>query len=395
MITPRILLVVATICFLFALVVPTAAITVGESPTTDSVILEPTDTQYGTVDDGEIRLNLEALNDRAITTANDVFTVTITDDAVERVWIENDVEGLEFYQYDDPTAEITESSPLEPSAGDTISVSVAVDTRVAHAGTETFTVHVTDEDDGDDPDDGDDTDTDDRTDENDTTNGVTLESLTVDPTSLEAGESITVEATYRNRGDATKQHTATLTVDGTVVDSRTVEIGGGETRTVTFERELQWPGSYDVGVDGAGSERVTVTGPSVEIGEATTADAELTRGDRTTVSATVRNPTAESVERTLELAVDGIVVDRRTVVVRPGAEQTVTFERQFDAPGTYDLSISGVDAGSVTVSEPEPPLIRDRQLSAATTAALAPPLAMGVLFLGVAANRRWAIVPGR
>nr|WP_226377458.1 CARDB domain-containing protein [Haloterrigena turkmenica] len=370
--------------------IPTAALTLGGGQPVDErkhLHLAPSDGtngQYAVIDDDKITLNLEALNDRAITTAGDVFTITIADNDVQRVWIENDIEGLEFYSGNDPTAEITESSPIEPSASDTISVGVAVDTHVAHAGTETFTVHVRYDDDEDDEDDEDN--------ENETPESVSLESLTVTPTSLETGESVTIEGTYRNGNDTAKRHTAKLTVDGTVVDSQTIEIAGGETRTVTFERELQWPGSYDIGIDGAASERVTVTGPGIEISEASVTDAELTRGDRTTVSATVRNPTNEPVERTLELAVDGIVVDTRTVVVQSGTERTVTFERQFDVPGTYDLSISGVDAGSVTVSEPEPHPIRDRQLSAATTAALAPPLTMGALLLGVAANRRWAIV---
>lgn len=372
------------------LVIPTAALTLGGGQPVDErkhLHLAPSDGtngQYAVIDDDKITLNLEALNDRAITTAGDVFTITIADNDVQRVWIENDIEGLEFYSGNDPTAEITESSPIEPSASDTISVGVAVDTHVAHAGTETFTVHVRYDDDEDDEDDEDN--------ENETPESVSLESLTVTPTSLETGESVTIEGTYRNGNDTAKRHTAKLTVDGTVVDSQTIEIAGGETRTVTFERELQWPGSYDIGIDGAASERVTVTGPGIEISEASVTDAELTRGDRTTVSATVRNPTNEPVERTLELAVDGIVVDTRTVVLQSGTERTATFERQFDVPGTYDLSISGVDAGSVTVSESEPHPIRDRQLSAATTAALAPPLTMGALLLGVAANRRWAIV---
>ncbi|WP_126662409.1 CARDB domain-containing protein [Haloterrigena salifodinae] len=382
MLSTDVLLTAVAACVLLVFVVPTVAITVGENSAANDVHLEPT-SQYATIQDNQLELDLEELNKDAITTA-DVFTIAITDTDVQRVWIENDVEGLEFYAGNDPTAEIARAIPIEPSAGETIHVGVAVDTHVTHTGTETFTVHVR-YDDGED-------DEDEEDDENETPQGVTLESLAVSPTNLEAGESVTVEGTYRNENDTAKRHTAKLTVDGTVIDSRTVEIESGETRTVSFERVMQWPGDYDVGLDGAASERVTVTGSGAEIGDASVADIELTKGDRTTISATVENPTNEPVERTLELAVDGIVVDTRTVIVQPGTERTVTFERQFDAPGTYDLAISGVDAGSVTVSEPEPFPIRNRQLSAATTAALAPPLTMGILFLGAAANRRWAIV---
>ena len=386
---------------------PTVAVTLSDSDQIDGSdgIELSSSSQYATVDNRKLAVDLESLNDRAITTANDVFAITVNDDAVERVWIENDVEGLTFYERNDPTAEISESSPLEPGAGDTVRVGVAVDTHVAHTGTETFTVHVRygnesagdggegggtggEPGNGGDPGDGNGSD-------DGTENEVVLESLSVTPTTLEAGETVTVEATYRNEGSETKRHAATLTVDGTAVDGRTLEIEAGEARTVTFEREMQWPGRYDVGVDDAAGERVTVRGPAPEVSAATISNAELTAGDRTTVAATVRNPTNERVERTLELAVDGIVVDTKTVVVGPNTERAVTFDRRFDAAGTYDLSVSGVDAGTVTVSDSDPFPIRNRQLSAATTAALAPPLAMGFLFLGAAANRRWAIVSTR
>ncbi|QSX00380.1 CARDB domain-containing protein [Haloterrigena alkaliphila] len=337
--------------------------------------------QYASIKGDQLQLDLKALNDRAVTTADDVFTITVTDDAVQRVWIENDVTGLEFYESDDPSARITESNPLESSAGETIDIGVVVDTHVDHADTETFTIHVAYED-------GNDF-------EPPTPKGVSLESLSVTPTTVETGGSVTVNATYRNDGPETKELTSDLTIDGTVVDTEPIELEPGETKSVVFGREMQWPGRYDVSVDGTASERVTVTGPPIDVLEASVTDTALTAGETGTIEATVSNPTGTAVTRTLELAVDGVVVDTRTVRLEPNGTTTVAFEHTFGEAGTYEVSVSGVEAGTVTVSEPGPYLLQDRELSAATTAALAPPLATGLLFLGAAANRRWSFLPSR
>ncbi|QFU82450.1 CARDB domain-containing protein [Natronorubrum aibiense] len=370
----KILLTAAAACFLFALAVPTVAITVGEDTTADDVVLEPT-SSYSTIEDGDLRLDLEKLNDRAITRADGVFTIAVNDDAVERIWIENEVDGLEFYADGDRSATVSASNPLEPTAGQTTSIGVAIDTHLAESGTETFTIHVRYEDD----------------EEDDEPTDVELEAVELDRTTVGTGDTVTVNATYRNDGAMTRQRTATLTVDGITVDTKTFEIGPGETTSVVFERELQWPGTYEIGVDGR-TESVTAEGPPIDVLDASVADSELTVGETTTVEATVRNPTERRVDRTLELAVDGIVVDTRTVTLEPNSERMVTFDRQFTEPGTYAIAVSGVKAGSITVEEPEPFTLQNRELSAATTAALAPPMTAGFLFLAAAANRRWALV---
>ncbi|WP_226039566.1 CARDB domain-containing protein [Natrinema sp. DC36] len=372
----RVLLTAAAVCFLVALVVPTAAVTLGEDREVDDVFMEPTDSRYATVDGGELRLDLEKLNDRAITREDDIFTISVTDDDVERVWIENHVPGLTFYRGDDPTNTISRSNPLEPTPGSTTSIGVAVDTHDTVSGTETFTVVAQYEDE----------------DEVETESDIDGSNLTVSSTNVEAGETVTVNATYRNNGDGWGTETARLTVDGTVVDRRTIALSSGEEETVSFERRMEWPGTYDVGIEGIGHQSVTVEGPQVEVSSATVDDATITAGETATVRATVRNPSDRSLERTLELSVDGIVVDTRTVSIPANGERTVTFQWRFAAAGTYEVAVSGVSAGTVTVEEPGPFSIQNRDLSAATTAALAPPATAGLLALAVVANRRWTVL---
>ncbi|WP_222916533.1 hypothetical protein [Natrinema sp. SYSU A 869] len=384
----KVLLIAAAACFLLAFAVPTVAITVNEDTVRDSVALEPTDSRYATVEDDEVTLDLETLNDRAITRADDVFTITVTDDDIERVWIDHDVPGLTFYRNDQRTATVSESSPLKPSAGTVASIGVAVDTHVAQSGTETFTVTVqyADDDNGSDQSAGGSSGT-----VPSESSAIERSSFTVSPTMVGAGETVTVTETYRNVRDTTTEVTANLMVDGIVIDRQTITLESGESRTVTFERTMEWSGTYDIGIDGAGSSSVTVEGTPVEIVDATVVDPDITVGESTTIQATIRNPTDERVSRTLELPVDGIVVDSRAVSIPANSERTVSFERRFDEPGTYETAVSGVTAGTVTVDRVMLS-IRNRELSPATTAALAPPSLAGLLFLAIAANRRWALL---
>ncbi|MGM0387210.1 MAG: CARDB domain-containing protein [Natrinema limicola] len=365
-----------------------------EDDTTGEIILEPASSpngNYAAIENSQLELNLEKLNDRAITRADNVFTITVTNETVERIWIEHNVTGLIFYEGDDPTNTVSRSTPLEVSPGDTEHIGVAIDTHVAQEGTETFTVTAQYADNETEPDQsaggsGGASDS-----SSSLSPAIERSDVTVSPSTVDAGETVTVTATYRNVGDASGQTTAQVTVDGIVVDQRTIVLEPGEERTVTFERTMDWPGTHEVGVSGAGSQSVIVGGPPIDVVTASVDDTTVTTGDSTTVRATVTNPTDRGVDRTLEVAVDGIVVDSRAVSIPAHSERTVTFERELETAGTYEIAVSGVPAGEVTVEEPGGFSLQNRDLSPATTAALAPPATAGLLFLAVAANRRWAI----
>ena len=64
----------------------------------------------------------------------------------------------------------------------------------------------------------------------------------------ETGERFTVRSEIENVGTVATTETVELTVDGNVVDTKTVEIAPGETETVTFPLALGEPGSYTVEV---------------------------------------------------------------------------------------------------------------------------------------------------
>ncbi|MFC4439583.1 MULTISPECIES: CARDB domain-containing protein [Natrialbaceae] len=365
------------------LVIPTGAVSItdtgSEPDRTDHVELAPTsfgNGQYASVENGELVLDFDGLNDRAKSTFKDVFAITVTDDSVEQVWLTDGPTGVQFYQNSDPDVVIDETTPLEPTAGETTTVGVEIDTHAETPSSETFSVHVEYEDD----------------DDEGNADIELVEMTTVDRT-VTAGETLTVRATYENHGDTGGTTVARLTVDGVVVDEKVVYVGVGETETVTFERTMQRAGTFGVGVDDRNPTTITVQpldepAPDFDVTEAHLEDDTIAQGESTRVIATVENAGNASGEFLAELAVGGIVVEDRYVELEPNESRTVRFERQFDEPGTYAVAVSGLEAGTVSVDESAGYEVLNRELDPAVAAVVGPPALVGLLFAAGTVRRR-------
>ena len=88
----------------------------------------------------------------------------------------------------------------------------------------------------------------------------------------------------------------------------------------------------------------------------------LATGERLSVDATVQNSGGTAGAYDAAFRVDGAVVDRRTGELAPGESRTVTFERTFDGPGEYALSVGG-DRLLVSVREPAAARVTDVAVS--------------------------------
>jgi hypothetical protein len=87
-----------------------------------------------------------------------------------------------------------------------------------------------------------------------------LGSLTVDPSSVEAGGKVSVFVEVTNTGDKYGTHNITLKINDEVEEEKTVTLDPDETETVTFEVSASEPGTFSVEIDGL-SGSYTVTEP--------------------------------------------------------------------------------------------------------------------------------------
>ncbi|MEF8814606.1 MAG: S8 family serine peptidase [Halovenus sp.] len=186
--------------------------------------------------------------------------------------------------------------------------------------------------------------------------------VTVDATNspVTEGETLEVDATVENTGEATDSQTITLDVDG-VRDATDVTLAGGESQTVT----LEWTtgtgdaGEYSAAVfseDDTDSTGVTVREAAAFTISLTETNSPVIEGDTLTVDATIENTGAEADTQSITLGVDG-ERDSTTVTLAGGESQTVTLEWATVAGdnGSYTATVASdddTDTIDVTVREP-------------------------------------------
>ena len=142
-------------------------------------------------------------------------------------------------------------------------------------------------------------------------------------------------------------------------EARTVQPGD----TVAVGVRANSFGAIDDGNFSVVAEEPTQTGgsggfsipPDNEGGDLTVVDAdvsptEIAVGESATATAMVVNGGDAAASETIELAIDGTVVDQQTVTVDGGDSATVSFDRTFQQTGEFAVSVGGMDAGTVSVS---------------------------------------------
>lgn len=125
--------------------------------------------------------------------------------------------------------------------------------------------------------------------------------------------------------------------DGEWQQLETRHLGGNR-----FEAETPGFSPFAIGV---------VVQSDVSVTDAAVSDTEIEAGETVDVTATLRNDGSSDEPFTAELMIDGKVVDSTDVDVPAGETREVEFQHTFEETGTFDVAVSGEDAGTVEVRE--------------------------------------------
>jgi len=77
---------------------------------------------------------------------------------------------------------------------------------------------------------------------------LTVDSVTTSPSNPSPGESVDVQATVQNSGVQAGTFPVEITVDGETIDTREVELEGGESRDISVETTFDEAGSYEIAI---------------------------------------------------------------------------------------------------------------------------------------------------
>lgn len=183
---------------------------------------------------------------------------------------------------------------------------------------------------------------------------IEVSDATVSDTEIYLDETLEITGTIENEGDAEGTFYAELRIDGTIIETKEVTVGAGETESVTFSGTFGEPGEYEVGVNDARAGTVVVERrpPEFEIRDASIEKTTIAVGEEVEVRATVANVGGREGTFTAELQVDGLSVETQDVTIAAGDETTVPFGYAFENPGRYEVSVNGVAVAAVTVAPP-------------------------------------------
>lgn len=183
---------------------------------------------------------------------------------------------------------------------------------------------------------------------------MTVRDATTNETAVFTDETLEVTATIENEGDRAGTFHAELRMNDVIVQTEAVEVGAGDTESVTFTGTFSEPGEYDVYVNdtAAGTVRVELPPPEFELREASLVDRTVAVGEELEVRATIANVGGREGAISADLQANGRTVETREVTIDAGVEESVTIAHAFDEPGRYAIDLNGTAVGTATVERP-------------------------------------------
>lgn len=274
------------------------------------IILESTTSDnadnYLEDDNGDLAVNITALNRNAETDVDDLFRITNERNESAGVYIQHEAdEEVRFREMGtyDWMDSLENSIVLEPD--ESIDVGVFIDTYgVDSIEGDTMTI----------------------------TLGLPPANFTYEidaPDEVFEGDSFTVEGIIENEGGLGDVQNVTMTVDDTVVYDGPVELSAGESETIaeTVEAPVD---AEELTIELYSNEKNTthtvdiVADPSEYIEHSIRSPDTVTGGEDYEITATVSNTADETLTEDVSIIVDGEVVEERSLVLMPGSSVSVT-----------------------------------------------------------------------
>lgn len=286
-------------------------------------------------EDGELRVDFSeaGLTRNAQLQFNGVFDLVNEDEEAVIVWVSHD-SGDAIRLYDEATGQTIEgeTNGISLAPNERVVVSVDVDSRGVSADQLVTTVTFSAQYDA--------------------------PFFEVDITDIReeivAGQTVDVEAEIQNVGSTTGEREVRFIVDGEVVDTANVELGPEASQTVSFAYETgpQEIPETEIAVetDHDRDERTVVVEPAQAAFFDVTIDQvpdEIDVGERLIIGATIENLGEAPEAQTIELLVDGEVVDEQTVELGgpnpSNASVELTWTPREGDEGTVEIAVRSED----------------------------------------------------
>jgi hypothetical protein len=172
--------------------------------------------------------------------------------------------------------------------------------------------------------------------------------LNISPTQVIEGNSVVASVDVTNVGGTEGTFQARLRVNNTLREIKYVPISAGQTKTISFAIDAA-AGTHTIRLNSLAGIFSVLTPPA--FAELVVSHIQAKVGEAVTVSANISNTGTVSGNYTVDLKVNGLTEETKTVQVRADSTETVRFEVVKENPGTYSINVGGL-SGSFTVLTP-------------------------------------------
>jgi len=180
--------------------------------------------------------------------------------------------------------------------------------------------------------------------------------LVLDSDWVQVGEPVQISVDVTNIGKNSGNYTVTLIIDDIPITTKTVQLSGGETTTVTFSATEQTEGTHTITIDSlTGSFKVTSEAPTkkaeLRLTNLVTSRDEAGIGEPITVSVTATNIGNEAGEFSLELFINNQKRETKSIQLEGGKITSVRFEIVENTEGDYVVKVGTLTTSFKITSE--------------------------------------------
>ncbi|HUV52998.1 MAG TPA: CARDB domain-containing protein [Dehalococcoidia bacterium] len=173
--------------------------------------------------------------------------------------------------------------------------------------------------------------------------------LNISPAQVIEGNSVLASVDVTNAGKAEGTFQARLRIDNALREIKYVPMAAGEKKTISFTIDAAEAGTHSIRLNSLAGKFSVLTPPG--FAELVVSPAQVRIGEQVTVSANISNTGGVSGNYTLDLKVNGLAQETKTVQVNADSTETVTFALTKNNAGTYSVNVGSL-SGSFTVLIP-------------------------------------------
>ncbi|NLE05265.1 MAG: hypothetical protein GX638_10775, partial [Crenarchaeota archaeon] len=176
-----------------------------------------------------------------------------------------------------------------------------------------------------------------------------LNNLLIDPQITEANSPVQISVNITNVGEASGTYEIKFYIDDVIEETETVQLLGGESKTVRITATRATIGSYSVKVDGLSGSFTIQKESTILLNNMFVKPYEVWPNQDTTVTVRTSNPGSETSSLSLRLVLDNEVVETKTITLAAGANQDVTFQVSSEIEGSHSIAVNTLTYGGFKV----------------------------------------------